>query len=303
MPKIFGYLIALVVAIVLPLSAAGASEPLVNKVWLKANLDQENLVILDVRNKIDGGSRALYEKAHIPGAVYSNYLEAGWRRTVDGGPGMLPPTAELESLIGGLGIGNESHVVIVPAGTSALDMGSATRIYWTFKVMGLDDVSILDGGFAAYAGDPGNPLEQGWNEPLPKVFKASFRPGLLADRKEVAAALEGTTALIDNRPPPQYSGEQSHPAAKRAGTIEGARNLQGLTLVGSDGRFVESAQIETLLAQAGVEGEPASITFCNTGHWASLGWFALSEVLGRKETKLYDGSMVDWAAQEDLPMQ
>jgi thiosulfate/3-mercaptopyruvate sulfurtransferase len=37
------------------------------------------------------------------------------------------------------------------------------------------------------------------------------------------------------------------------------------------------------------------ITFCNTGHWASLGWFVQSEILGRADVKLYDGSVADWA--------
>ena len=286
----------------LPTAPASAAEPLVDAAWVKANLGKDGLVILDVRNGIDGGSRALFEQAHIPGAVYSDYLQAGWRRTVDGIPGMLPPEEELEALIGGLGIDNETHVVVVAAGTSAVDMGSATRVYWTFKVLGHDEVSILNGGFAAYAADPANPLAQGWNPPAPKVFTAHFRSELVADRQEVAASLD-SHALIDNRPPPQYRGEQSHPAARRAGTIRGAANLPQSALVGANGGFASASEIEALLAQAGVSGESESITFCNTGHWASLGWFALSEVLGRKETKLYDGSMVDWSNQPDLPMQ
>ena len=58
-----------------------------------------------------------------------------------------------------------------------------------------------------------------------------------------------------------------------------------------------------MLAAAGVAQEDEAIAFCNTGHWAALGWFAKSEILGRKNVKLYDGSMVDWAARNDLPIE
>ena len=57
------------------------------------------------------------------------------------------------------------------------------------------------------------------------------------------------------------------------------------------------------MAQAGVVAQDDAIAFCNTGHWASLGWFARSEILGQKNVKLYDGSMVDWSARDDLPVE
>jgi len=45
------------------------------------------------------------------------------------------------------------------------------------------------------------------------------------------------------------------------------------------------------------------INFCNTGHWASLGWFASHELLGNKKARMYDGSMLEWSADESLPME
>src|SRR3546814_3005161 len=78
-------------------------------------------------------------------AVYSNYLRSGWRTEMDGVPAQLPRQETLEALIGELGIANDSHVVVVSAGTDALDISSAARVYWTFKVIGHDRVSILDG--------------------------------------------------------------------------------------------------------------------------------------------------------------
>ena len=71
---------------------AGGIQPLVDAAWLSSNLDKENLVVLDVRNRIDGGSAETFAEGHIPGAVYSNYASGGWRVKRDGIVGMLPPS-------------------------------------------------------------------------------------------------------------------------------------------------------------------------------------------------------------------
>ena len=196
--------------LVLQAQAAGAATPLVDAAWMKANAGTPGLVVLDIRNKLGKGSKESYLAGHIPGAVYSDYLADGWRTTVDGVPGQLPPVADLEKLIGALGIGNGSHVVVVAGGVSALDMGSATRVYWTFKVLGHDAVSVLDGGWKAYAADPANPVETGANAPTPASFTASFRPEMIADRGDVQAAMAEGVPLIDMRPPAQYRGEKTH---------------------------------------------------------------------------------------------
>lgn len=293
-----------------PAAAEEAARPLVDVAWLLDNAGREDVVVLDIRNQLDGGSEKVYRAGHIPGAVYSDYLKAGWRTERDGVPGQLPATETLEALIGELGISNDSHVVIVSAGTDALDAGSAARVYWTFKVVGHDKVSILDGGYRAYTADPANPLETGWVDPLPDIFTAELRPELLADREAVQAARAKGGLLIDTRPAEFYLGKKRHTWAKRAGTIPGAVSVPDSSFVDGQGRFVKAEGVAGLLQGAGLpldgDGDgtgEGSIMFCNTGHWAALGWFAQSEILGRKDVRVYDGSMVDWSAQADLPVQ
>lgn len=60
--------------------------------------------------------------------------------------------------------------------------------------------------------------------------------------------------------------------------------------------------IETLVADAGVSSDAKEITYCNTGHWASVAWFGLSEVMGNKNTAMYDGSLTEWAADPNREM-
>ncbi len=291
---------------------AQAAQPLVDVDWVKANIGKPGVVFLDVRGRLAGKSKSDYLRGHIPGAVYTNYLKDGWRvKDANGTIGMLPPVAKLEKLIGGLGIGNDDHVVIVPQGGRALDMGTATRIYWTFKVLGHDRVSILDGGMQAYtkavdkkSGKPINPLEKGMVKPVAKHFKANMRREMIATKEDVKKAMEKGTVLVDNRPHNQYVGVNRHGKAKRNGTIPGAVNLpeNWLTRNGG-GQFRPKSELEQLYAAAGVPTDGDQITFCNTGHWASLGWFASSEILGNKAAKMYDGSMVEWSADDGLPME
>lgn len=285
-------------------ATAEAVAPLVDAGWVKANAEREDVVLLDIRNGIDGGSRATYAEGHIPGAVHSDYLEDGWRTTVDGVVGQTPPVDELEALIGGLGIDNGTTVVVIPAGVSSSDLGSATRIYWTFKYLGHDRVAILDGGYRAWTADPGNRVEAGVNEPAPATFVADVRPELRADTGDVRARLEsGRATLLDARPESQFRGVEKHDAARTGGHIPEALHLdQARTFDETTGRLRDEGELETLLAAVVGQDDGEIVSYCNTGHWASVNWFVLSEVLGRDDVRLYDASMVGWTRDPERPV-
>lgn len=297
--------LALLVTLVLPL-AARAAEPLVDVAWLKSKLGQPGIVVIDLRP-----AKALYLAGHIPGAVYSDYAKDGWReKNAAGVEGMLPTPEKIEALIGRLGIDNQTHVVIVPEGRSAQDMGTGTRVYWTFKVMGHDNVSILNGGFLAWVAEvdaakkPVNPLASDDVKPAPKTFKAAVRKDMLIEKGDVQKALAASTPLIDNRPQDFYMGLSKSPAAKKAGTIPGALSIPDSWLtVNNGGMFRSKAQLAAIYKAANVPTSGDQITFCNTGHWASLGWFVSSEILGNKAVKMYDGSMAEWTSDASAPVE
>ena len=299
---LLGYLLLAAVA---PLSAL-ATTPLVDAGWLKANLGKPGIVVLDLRP-----AHALYVGGHIPGAVYTDYARGGWReKDKNGIEGMLPETGKVEKLIGSLGIDNAAHVVLVPEGRNAADMGTATRVYWTFKVMGHDAVSILDGGFFAWVRDvdkdkkPVNPLETVDVKPQPKVFKAAFRQDMIVTKADVQKAMADKVPLVDNRPPDFHMGLTMSPAAKKPGTIPGAASVpESWLTVNNGGVFRKPVQLAALYKAANVSTTGYQINFCNTGHWASLGWFVSSEVLGNKSVKMYDGSMAEWTHDAALPVE
>lgn len=288
------------------MGAAGpamAADPLVGTGWVKSNLGKPGIVFLDVTS-----SAAAYAKGHVPGAVFTDYKKDKWRvDTKKNGhkvAGVLPPVDHMEKLIGKLGIGSDDHVVIIANGSGAAEMGTATRLYWTFLVLGHDNVSIMDGGMAAWKKDKSNPLETAANKPAPKTFKANLNDALIATTEEVKAAMSDGTTLIDSRPAAQNLGIIKSGKVRTFGTIPGSISVPGEYMtVNNGGQLRSKASLAKLYEISGAPMSGKSITFCNTGHWASLGWFAEYALLGNKESAMYDGSLTEWTTDDNAPME
>ncbi len=273
---------------------AFAAEPLVDTKWLNDNLKNKEVFVLDIRNKIDKGSYETFTQGHIPGSIYSDYLQDGWRTKVDGIIGQLPPIKDLEQLIGSLGIGNKNHVIVVYGGVNSSDFGSASRVYWTFKTLGHDEVSILNGGYKAWE-SAGYKIETGDHNPKFVKFIANYTDKYYANADDVIKVIENNNiGLVDARPAAFFVGDKKKKQALRAGRIKNSINLEQQTLVNEDGTFKSVEEIKILISQVGLQGKDGYISYCNTGHWASIGWFALSEIANEPNVKNYDGSMVDW---------
>jgi len=277
--------------------AAPLSEPLVSAQWLNSHLHDANLVVLDIRSAIDGSKPEAFAQGHIPGAVHSDYDKGGWRVTRNNVPFMVPTTAELEKLIGDLGIDENSHVVLVPAGVNVLDFGSAARTYWTLKYVGVANVSILDGGLAAWKA-AGLTLDSGAHAPSPAIFTATLDKSILAEVSEVE---KGGATLVDARPVSFFLGKEKAPASQAYGHIPGAVSLDS-------SHYYDDAtnRLKSKVRLAAISGTiPAGVvvSYCNTGHWAATDWFVLHELLGRKNAKLYAGSMVEWTSNASRPIE
>ncbi|MAA90754.1 MAG: sulfurtransferase [Deltaproteobacteria bacterium] len=281
-------------------SAVHAFTPLVEAEWVKGQIGKKGIVMLDLR------TLSSYQKGHVPGSIFTNYSKDGWRtKNSEGTVGMLPPVEQISSLIGGLGIDNEDHVVLIPFGTSSSKMGTATRVYWTFKVLGHDKVSILNGGMAAYkkAKKPKYPLETESRSPQQKTFNARLKKEWVLSKDEVKQAFDNGQLFVDSRTDDQYVGLNRHPKAKATGTIPGSRNVpQDWLTIDGKGTFRNIPALQQIMKSQGVPDQGSVIAFCNTGHWSTLDWFVMSELLGNKDARMYDGSMLEWTAA-GMPME
>ena len=289
--------------------AQTVATPLVSVEWLRQNPATNDRVLIDLRDLRS------YSAGHIPGAVHSDYGNDGWRQTIKDVPGLLPTDGpglkQLVRKIGQLGIGSQSHVVLIAPGWSAGDMGMATRLYWSFKVLGHDRVSILDGGMAAWQSmrkpggkTPLNPVRSGVEKNSARIFVPALRMTMLMDREAVKSARARGEVSLDARPTMQYLGLQKSGAVRSAGTLPGAVSLPGQWLTDNGGGyFRKTSSLKKLATSAGLVNGGPLFVFCNTGHWASITWFVTSELLGGKNIRMYDGSLADWTARNNAPLE
>jgi thiosulfate/3-mercaptopyruvate sulfurtransferase len=290
MKKIFTLLFSLSVS-----AASFAAQPLLKPNELSAKLADTNVRVIDIR---DAKS---YAANHIPGAVNAPYGQ--WRGPASN-PGELPGLPKLTTLVQSLGLSPTSHAVVVSTGADATDFGASARVYWTLKVLGVQNLSILNGGVKAWT-----TANLAQNNDAVKVAASKFQPqldtSLIATKEEVVKRLNtGDSLLIDARPASFFNGETRAASASVPGTLPTAVNLEhSKWFADGTSTFVSNDQAKKVVANSLIDPAKETVSFCNTGHWAATNWFAMSEILGQKNVKLYAGSMTEWSQDPNgLPM-
>ncbi len=269
--------------------AAAASDfgPLVTPDELQAlNGQPDAPLVLDIRGED-------YAQGHIEGAVSAPYDR--FRGPAEN-PGALVPEDQLQAVLRDLGVTLEHPVVVVHQGSDDSDFGAAARVFWTLKSSGVSHLAILNGGMGAWAA-AGLPLETKPNAPVPSEVEITFSDRWLATTDDVAAIVGGQSGarLIDSRPEGFYRGQQSHPAAAKPGTLPGAENISHSVWFDDQTRVMDAPAASDVAARLGIGQQEELVAFCNTGHWAATEWFALSELAGVEDVKLYPDSMVGWS--------
>ena len=265
-------------------ASARSFGPLVTPADL--NADPAPLV-LDIRG-------AAYAQGHIPGAVDAPYKL--FRGPTDN-PGRVVGEDQIEATLQNLGVDEDRPVVVVHQGSDQDDFGAAARVYWTLKSAGLTDIAILNGGMNAWAA-AGGPLDTAPVVPEPTLLDITWTDRWLADEADVVSISAGQqdALLLDARPPAFFEGTQAHSAAPVPGTVPGAQSLPHTEWFASGTTAIApAATAADLAARLGLPRDREIVTFCNTGHWAATEWFALSELAGLPDVKLYPESMVGYA--------
>jgi thiosulfate/3-mercaptopyruvate sulfurtransferase len=269
-----------------PALSADVLDPLVTPADLSELRDGADPLILDIRGDA-------YAEGHIPGAVSAPY---GLFRGPAENPGRVPGEAELTETLRGLGVSADRPVVVVHRGRDETDFGAAARVYWTLKSSGVADLGILNGGMTAWQ-EAGLAVSDAAATPEPSQIEVSFSHDWMATAEEVQAVIEGgdDTLLLDARPESFWKGEDSHPAAARPGTIPQSEYFTHSGWFNSGPAIVDADAARRLAEEEGLTDADSIISFCNTGHWAATNWFALSELAGLEDVRLYPESMVGWS--------
>ncbi len=288
-----------------------SSTPLVETAWLANQSD--NIVVLDVRtskksfisnpgyslNKKSGKQALSRVGGHIPGARLVLYKNVRGDRLIDGKTikHMVVSGDKFETLMQQAGVNRDSHIVITTNAESGFDLTMASRMYWQVKYFGHDNVSILNGGTAQWLVEKRD-FEISIEKHTPGNWKAhTERDALFASSDDVHKAADNTNIqIVDVRPLGQYLGTFKSGKAKSSGHIPTAKVFP-VDLISSRNtpvKFSSVSELTELSNALGINPKEPLITYCNSGHMASGGWFVFHELLGNENVKLYDGSMHQW---------
>lgn len=267
---------------------------LVTAQWVEDNLDTDGVVLIEV----DEDTTA-YDKGHIRGAIkldWTTDLQDQVRRD-------FVNKEQFEALLSERGVANDDTVVLYGGNNNWF----AAYAYWYFKLYGHQDVKLLDGGRKKWELDSRELTDE-----LPTRAKTSYTAqeqdrSIRAFRDEVVAAI-GTQNLVDVRSPDEYAGRLLAPAhlpqeqAQRAGHIPTSVNVPWSKNANDDGTFKSDEELTALYDEVGFDTDKDTIALCRIGERSSLTWFVLTEILGRKNVKNYDGSWTEYGSLVGVPV-
>jgi len=282
-----------------PVPSGSRPGILVDARWLHENLQDPGLRILEL-----GQSYEEYLQAHIPNALYLDWLSD---ITDPEKPEqyLILSSSALEELMGRLGVSRDSLVVLYDTLSNRL----STRMYWTLRYYGHEQVRILDGGVQAW-----ERAGYEFTGEVPEYSPVAYRIDRIneqyrVDRLQIESRLhDDDFILIDGRPREQYTGDAPgtvfHTGSThlRKGHIYGAINIPWHLNFNADGTFKSVDQLRELYELRGVRPGHTIVTYCNEGLHAAPPWFVLKELLGYKDVRLYDASLAEWANLDDTRM-
>lgn len=258
----------------------------------------EDVVVIDVRWSLTTAGaaspgRAEYEQGHVPGAHFVDLDTELAAPPGEGGRHPLPDPAVVEAALRRCGVGDRTRVVAYDGKESY----AAGRAWWVFRWLGLRDVRVLDGGFAAWvaAGLPVSRL-------VPEAHGGSFvaRPGSMpVVDAEGAAEVARSGLLLDARASERFAGEVE-PIDPVAGHIPGAVNSPTSDWLAEDGTFRRDLS-EHWSAVVGKRSTGTAVAvYCGSGVTAAHHVLALAEI--GIDAALYPGSWSEWIREPARPV-
>ncbi len=283
---------------------------LVSTEWLAAHLSDDNLVVLDVTARLTSdltntARTACYDEGHIPGALFFDVSSGkGVISDPDASlPWTWPSPAQFEATMSVFGIDANTQVVIcAQSSREGLDSGTmwCTRAWWTLHHFGVN-CAILEGGVERWIQEGRSLVTEVSTVRSADPFHADpdYKRGLATQADVKSGITEDATCLLDSLPESSFNGEGAGYGG-RPGHIISAVNVPFMRLVTCEtAAFRPVAELREILS--GIADSPRVISYCGGAIAATVDAFAL-HMLGHRKASVYDGSLMEWGADPELPM-
>jgi thiosulfate/3-mercaptopyruvate sulfurtransferase len=270
-------------------------DALVETDWLEAHLNDESVRVIEVDE-----DTSAYDKGHVSGAVGWN-----WNSDLHTKVGRdYVSRAELSELLSRAGVGDDTTVVLYGGNNNWF----AAYAYWILKLRGFDNVKLVNGGRKKWELESRELTQDVPSyQPTGITLTAPERDEIRALRDQVLSKLADAT-FVDVRSPEEFRGEKLAPdhlpqeQAQVPGHIPGAANVPWAKAANEDGTFKSADELRALYEAEGVTDDREIIAYCRIGERSSHTWFALTELLGYKTVKNYDGSWTEYGSLVGAPV-
>jgi thiosulfate/3-mercaptopyruvate sulfurtransferase len=269
-------------------------QVLVDADWLEEHAGDDNIVVVEV----DEDTTA-YDGGHIKGAI-----KLDWKKDLqDPVRRDFVNKEQFEKLLSERGVSNDDTVVLYGGNNNWF----AAYAYWYFKLYGHEKALLLDGGRKKWELDARELSTEQVTRPATSYTAKEPNLDIRAFRDEVVKAI-GSRSLVDVRSPDEYAGRLLAPAhlpqeqAQRAGHIPTSVNVPWSKNANDDGTFKSDEELAALYDEVGFDTDKDTIALCRIGERSSLTWFVLTELLGRKNVKNYDGSWTEYGSLVGVPV-
>lgn len=262
------------------------TAPILSALWLYNNLEDPDLVILDASEKKDKGDLI---NIQIEGARHFD-LKKEFSDTSSELPNTLPSPKQFENSCRKLGINNSSKIVVY----DNLGIYISPRVWWMFKVMGHQNIAVLNGGLPEWIRQGYETVKHKENKIKPGDFKAKFNPEMVKDYDFVSSNVSlQQSVLIDARSPGRFEGIAPEPReGLPSGHIPGSLNLP-YTDVLKNGKFKSREDLSEIFNNLKINEKPLVFS-CGSGVTACIILMA-SELVLKNDKSVYDGSWTEWA--------
>lgn len=246
----------------------------------------DTIVLLDLQHPED------YLKGHLPNAI--NLWRSELNNPLFKYDGMMPERDYLEEILQRRGIPSNAFLVLYDNRGSC----EATRLWWILKHYGYERMAILNGG------------TQDWllvdtltknvtinrmsgNFRFPENIKASSSDDILVN--DLSEKInQDRLIILDTRSKEEHEGLTLKKGARWAGSIPGSIHIDWMEAVDqTTSRFKGIEDLQNIYKEV-LNDDRLAVTYCHSGVRSTHTFFVLTELLGRKNVKNYDGSWVEW---------
>ena len=270
------------------------SNHIIDTNWLNKNINDKDLVIIDTR-KADA-----YKKDHLKGAI--NYPKKSWFAGKLANIPKLPNTIDqVQTMLQNAGVTDKSVIVFYSAGRNNKDFADAASGIWNTWLYGIKNTALLNGGYAKWKYEKKETTTK-----VPTITKSdieleTYDRSIIASLPDVVEYIyDEDKQITDARVSKFYTGSDKREDLARHGRIPTAKLTPMIRYTKDTGNYFEfvskNTAIKTLNNSGyGVELEKPLITYCNTGHKARGLWFVSKFIVGMKDVKVYDNSIVEYS--------